>query len=268
MRFIGVAFVLAASATAHAQDSEPQPAQCTPACRSGYVCIDGACVSACNPACADDERCVGNDICERRAMSEPTPSIPSGPVVSITPPGPVTVLATRSPSADSNLAFHINLLGLLQFGPTLALELGGKTASFAARFRALNAGALSYVLVADASDGETLDFSYGLAATLRIYTAVQGNMRGFYWGPGVELVHARVVEDESVAYTTELVIPELEIGYRWAFGSLLVEVGAAFGYGFVTSATSELIADGGTLYSNDAENGAKALGTVAVGAFF
>jgi hypothetical protein len=34
---------------------------CTPACRSGFLCVSGACVSACNPPCARDERCVDQD---------------------------------------------------------------------------------------------------------------------------------------------------------------------------------------------------------------
>ena len=31
--------------------------ECVPSCRSGYMCIDGACVEKCNPPCADNEFC-------------------------------------------------------------------------------------------------------------------------------------------------------------------------------------------------------------------
>jgi hypothetical protein len=269
---------------------------CVPACRDGYVCIDGACVSACNPPCADDERCVGRGVCERRdqhpAAVAPTvapsnPTVPPGsPTIAPTSPVAPTALASsaspiasvppiaalaipQSPSAESNVALHVNLLGLLELGPTAALELGGKTASLSFRFRAINAGALSYVIVADSSSGEVLEFSYGIAAALRIYTGVRGNMRGFFWGPALEFVHTRVVDDESVGYTTELIIPELELGYRWAFGHFLVEVGGGIGYGIVTKATTEPLSEGGSYASpNEAENGANALGTVSVGTFF
>lgn len=35
-------------------------AACTPACRTGFVCAAGACVSACNPPCSAQETCVGS----------------------------------------------------------------------------------------------------------------------------------------------------------------------------------------------------------------
>lgn len=35
----------------------PPVGQCVPSCREGYTCHKGACVSACNPPCAADERC-------------------------------------------------------------------------------------------------------------------------------------------------------------------------------------------------------------------
>ncbi|MFN0253914.1 MAG: hypothetical protein ACKV2T_44030 [Kofleriaceae bacterium] len=215
---------------------------------------------------------MGRGVCERRDRPRERAPLVSAPTVAPVAAPLASPLATsfspRDPSASSNVAFHVNLLGLLELGPTVALELGGKTASLSLRFRAINAGALSYVIIADASEGDVLEFSYGLAAGLRIYTAVRGNMRGFFWGPAVELVHARVVEDQSIAYTTELIIPELELGYRWAFGSFLFEIGGGVGYGIVTDASSELISEGGTYYPNDAQNGANALGTVSVGAFF
>ncbi|MEZ4406077.1 MAG: hypothetical protein R3A52_06350 [Polyangiales bacterium] len=33
------------------------PTVCTPACRTGFACVNGACVSACNPPCGSGERC-------------------------------------------------------------------------------------------------------------------------------------------------------------------------------------------------------------------
>lgn len=36
---------------------------CAPACRTGFVCLRGACVSACNPVCAVGERCTDEGIC-------------------------------------------------------------------------------------------------------------------------------------------------------------------------------------------------------------
>lgn len=36
---------------------------CEPACREGYACIDGACISPCNPACAAGEYCRADGQC-------------------------------------------------------------------------------------------------------------------------------------------------------------------------------------------------------------
>ncbi len=36
---------------------------CRPSCRDGYVCIDGGCVSACNPVCEAGQRCTSAGAC-------------------------------------------------------------------------------------------------------------------------------------------------------------------------------------------------------------
>lgn len=41
---------------------DPAPA-CEPACRDGFVCLEGACVSACNPVCGVGERCTADARC-------------------------------------------------------------------------------------------------------------------------------------------------------------------------------------------------------------
>jgi len=43
----------------------PAEKTCLPACRTGYVCIEGDCVSACNPPCDKGERCTTKGECER-----------------------------------------------------------------------------------------------------------------------------------------------------------------------------------------------------------
>lgn len=50
------------------------PVACRPRCRSGFTCIDGACVSACNPPCAVGDTCDASGECvnherEREAHS-------------------------------------------------------------------------------------------------------------------------------------------------------------------------------------------------------
>ena len=53
---LAAASVLGASDAAWAQ-------KCIPECRDGFVCVDGECVSACNPPCSEGERCSGDGFC-------------------------------------------------------------------------------------------------------------------------------------------------------------------------------------------------------------
>ncbi len=56
---------LALPRVARAQpEAQPAPTDvCTPACRSGYLCHQGTCISACNPVCGDTEVCTNAGQC-------------------------------------------------------------------------------------------------------------------------------------------------------------------------------------------------------------
>jgi hypothetical protein len=43
----------------------PPPPACIPDCSPGYVCIEGKCISACNPLCEPGQRCGADRICHR-----------------------------------------------------------------------------------------------------------------------------------------------------------------------------------------------------------
>jgi hypothetical protein len=47
---------------------------CTPACRAGYLCQQGQCISACNPPCAAGQRCTAEAECVADANAVPGPS--------------------------------------------------------------------------------------------------------------------------------------------------------------------------------------------------
>jgi hypothetical protein len=51
--------------------------ECFPKCRSGYLCHEGACVSGCNPLCADDEKCTDAGECVPNAT--PVVTVPTAP---------------------------------------------------------------------------------------------------------------------------------------------------------------------------------------------
>lgn len=54
--------------------SAPPTATCLPECRSGFVCREGECVSACNPGCAENETCNAKRECvPKTEANEPYP---------------------------------------------------------------------------------------------------------------------------------------------------------------------------------------------------
>ena len=97
MRTLGLLIALLGGSTAIAQGGEALPAvpapppspppaaetspttaapECVPACRTGYLCMEGQCVSACNPPCAAWERCTANGECVARAPVFPEAEAP------------------------------------------------------------------------------------------------------------------------------------------------------------------------------------------------
>jgi hypothetical protein len=74
-----------AGAPAEPAPAQPAPAECFPACRAGYTCHQGKCVSLCNPPCAATEECTSAGQCIAR-QAAPPPYAP--PPYSPAPAGP------------------------------------------------------------------------------------------------------------------------------------------------------------------------------------
>jgi hypothetical protein len=55
----------------------PIAAACVPSCRAGFMCVQGACVSACNPPCASSEVCSAQGECKASAPPPPPPPVES-----------------------------------------------------------------------------------------------------------------------------------------------------------------------------------------------
>ena len=178
----------------------------------------------------------------------------------------------ESPSANSNFNAHINALGLFQFGLVPAIEFGGKNFGIAARLRLMTTGILSHAVAADTTDDEEFASGIGIGAGVRYYSGKGGNMRGFYVGGGLEYVSTRVEDttDDREAYLTTAIIPEFDIGYRWAFGRFLLGLGGMAGYMVVQSATTEDLSNGQDefLYPNTAEDTFYAMAVLDLGFFF
>jgi hypothetical protein len=85
-------FLLAS--TVHAEPptgpAAPATSACSPACRTGFVCVESQCVSACNPACGPNEVCTGAGECVDR--SPRSSAVATG--ASTSAPTPVAVAAS------------------------------------------------------------------------------------------------------------------------------------------------------------------------------
>jgi hypothetical protein len=136
----------------------------------------------------------------------------------------------RDESADAIVNLHLDVAGALQFGIAPAVEIGQVVSGYL-RLRVVNAGLMSYFLLGrDSSD--YLRAGVGVALGLHLFSAERGNMRGIYGGLALEyaFLEMRDSSRDFAIYRTHALIPQLDVGYRWAFGHLLV--GVALGFGF------------------------------------
>lgn len=191
---------------------------CEPVCRSGFTCRQSRCVSLCNPLCPADEICTADGECVSGHVADhlSTFSEPDA--------GP-----RRDASADALVNLHVDAAGLLQFGLTPTLEVG-ETFSGYLRLRIINTGLASYFLLGRDADDE-LGFGAGAALGMHWFSAERGNMRGLYGGAALEYVFLET-RDETVdfaRYRTHALIPQVDLGYRWAFGDFFVGVSGKLG---------------------------------------
>ncbi len=68
--FAAMAAVFALPVLVLAQNSQ----ECYPSCRSGFVCHNGNCISKCNPACPDGQKCTDSGDCIPLTKLETAPS--------------------------------------------------------------------------------------------------------------------------------------------------------------------------------------------------
>lgn len=208
--------------------SRPAPAaqpletssSCEPTCRSGFTCRQSRCVSLCNPSCPADETCASNGECISAHVADHLATF-SEPELARAP--------ARDASADALVNIHADVAGLLQFGLTPTLEVG-ETVSGYLRLRLVNTGLASYFLLGRDADDD-LRLGIGAALGMHWFSAERGNMRGLYGGAALEYAFVET-RDETVdfaRYRTHALIPQLDLGYRWAFGDFFVGLSAKLG---------------------------------------
>lgn len=125
----GFAFVAAYvlfGANALAADESPEPTpqasvgtDCFPTCRTGYVCHQAQCVSICNPACTNGERCTSAGECAK-AKQEPTSTARRN-----TSPSPASQVSVPEETPSQRpVGEHVNNVGLVVVGAGMGI-LGG-----------------------------------------------------------------------------------------------------------------------------------------------
>jgi hypothetical protein len=141
----------------------------------------------------------------------------------------VVVATPRSRSADSILNVHLDVLGLLQFGLTPTLEMGKQISGYVS-VTPLNTGLASYFLIPRGSHDE---LQWGLAGTagMHVFSARDGNMRGLFGGGALQYAFVRTIDkvQDRAVYGTHVLIPQLDLGYRWAFERFLLGLGGKAG---------------------------------------
>ena len=125
-------------------DDMPPPPPCEPACRSGFVCQLGQCVSACNPPCPATQSCGAGGVCSVPAPA-PAPARPLGPPqpyyagVSTPPPPPrpgvethdgfmLRLAAGLGSSSASEVLLSGGEVGWRGLAGTFSLDIGGAVA--------------------------------------------------------------------------------------------------------------------------------------------
>jgi hypothetical protein len=180
-----------------------------------------------------------------------------------------TAPASQEFATGTNL--HVNALGLLQFGLNPRLEMGGAT-TFLLGVHVFNTGVASYILL----PGDDAYLNYGVGGNLgvRHYFREDGAQAGAYLGGFLEYAVIKTTDDEDdmAEYTRHVVVPGAEGGYRWVWGTFLLDVGALLGAAIPIVSEDEPIGDDGCVYEDscleEADPALYGMAVIDVGFFF
>ena len=237
-------------------------ADCVPACRAGFLCIRGQCLSACNPPCGPGEVCAEGGRCQPQTApgsAPPTSAYSAGPYPSApaTDPALAGEAARAEPYRASIVGLTAELAGVLVYGPSVIVDIGGPFVGFG-RVRMINAGLVSNAVAMSSDD--SLKLSYGLGGGLRYYMSSRGSRQGFYIGASAEYLSIEAKEGDGsysydIYYPTTAVVGLVESGFRWRFGeSFIMGVGGQVGYFGVLSADTKTTGSPAASYRNSTES--------------
>lgn len=210
-------------------DTPSHRALCATVCSSSEACVDGRCIEACDPDCREGTVCTEYGTC----VPVQKPSEPRSTEAEVQ-----EKFGHESKQRTSLVLF--DPLGVAFQGVQLGYEWGARK-SFIVSVRLMNTGFMSYANE-PLNEFERFEYGYGVALVRRYYEGLYGNMRGFYYGFGIEAQAIAVsLPFDALRGTLKLAFLG-HFGYRWAWE------GFTFGFGPVvgvrTPVYSAYITDG------------------------
>ena len=211
--------VVATGATRPAHHWDPRSGYglCQEICGQDEACVDARCVVRCIPDCREGTYCTADGEClpiPRLGAERPTEA----------------ELQARlgAKSANATHALLLDVGGVLFMGARPTYEWGRRDALHL-RLLLMNTGMMPYFLEPQ-SAVERFEWGFGVSAGYRWYEARWGNLRGFYWGTGLDysVTEVRDPFENLVATVQHYAAGYGEFGYRWVFGDFLFGFGPAF----------------------------------------
>lgn len=98
---------------------DPTASSCAPSCRAGFTCAQGACVSACNPACGDTDQCSAEGQCIAKAAPKRVATPPAAPATTSTPTTEPDADTAPPPPPKPGVRVHDGFYLRLALGPSL-----------------------------------------------------------------------------------------------------------------------------------------------------
>jgi hypothetical protein len=195
------------------EESRINPGGCPVLCSRYEACIEKRCVDTCRAGCRPGTYCTASGECE----PVPEPRVPI-----LTEEDRQRLSGAKS--IDSKVLLFADVGGFFGFGVKPGLEYGQQH-SMVTRVQFLNTGIMSHAVFAE-NEFQRFEWGFGASVGYRFYEAKWGNLRGFYYGGGLEYTVIRLSDrvQEGVHQILHSAAPFGEFGYRWVSGN--------FAYGF------------------------------------
>jgi hypothetical protein len=190
---------------------------CPERCSQSEACVAGRCVLSCDIECREGTYCSSLGTC----VPIPRPITPSRTEADLH-----EQLGPRSKQHRS--AVWLDIAGILLDGAQVSYEWGD-TRTWVLGVRPLSTGFWNYASV-PANALEMFDYGASLSVVRRVYEKRFGNMRGMYYGLGMEAFGVHVVDlTNGVERVSFGVTPLGQFGYRWAWNSFVFGFGPVLG---------------------------------------